>query len=135
VALVDGVDLEALEPSVTTVKTGENAYVVSAAGELDLHAAPQLAAELEALAADAAEVVVDLTGVTFMDSTALGVVVAAARSLADAGGRLTGICATGAVRRLLGLVGIDRTLRVYDSPERALEHLVGSVVLRKLEQG
>jgi hypothetical protein len=35
---------------------------------------------------------------------------------------------------VLELVGLDRILPVYESTERALEHLVGSVVLRKLEE-
>lgn len=125
-------ELPELEVSIMTVKAGESAYVVAIAGELDLHTAPQLAAELDAYALSASEVVVDLTAVSFMDSTALGAVLAATRRIRDAGGRLS-LAAPGAeTRKLLELVGVDRVLPVYETAERALEHLVGSVVLRKL---
>ena len=119
--------------SFSTLKTGDNAYVVSVEGELDLYSAPELAAELDALVADAPDVVLDLSGVGFVDSTALGAIVGASRSLRAGGGRLL-LVASRDVRMVLELVGLDRILPVYESTERALEHLVGSVVLRKLEE-
>jgi anti-sigma B factor antagonist len=106
--------------------------VVTVSGELDLYSAPQLSAELEAHAASASEVVLDLAGVSFMDSTALGAVLAAARRIRDAGGRLSLVAPVAETRKLLELVGVDRVLPVYETADGALEHLVGSVVLRKL---
>jgi anti-sigma B factor antagonist len=126
-------DLPKIDVSITTVKTGERARVVAVDGELDLYSAPQLSAELEALAADAAEVVLDLSAVSFVDSTALGAILLSARHLRDAGGRLALVAANDSTRKLLSLVGVDRVVPVYDTAEHALEHLVGSLVLRKLE--
>ena len=122
-----------IETTIATMKAGDSAYVVTVGGELDLYSSPRLAAELGALTADAAEVVLDLTAVTFMDSTALGAILASARLLRDAGGRLSLVAAGAATRKLLALVGVDRVLPVYETSERALEHLVGAVVLRRLE--
>jgi anti-anti-sigma factor len=127
------VETPQIETTVATMKAGESAYVVTVGGELDLYSTPRLTAELGAVTADAAEVVLDLTEVTFMDSTALGAILASARLLRDAGGRLSLVAADASTRRLLGLVGVDRVLPVYETAERALEHLVGSVVLRRLE--
>lgn len=124
-----------IETTVATMKAGDSAYVVSVGGELDLYSSPRLTAELGALTADAAEVVLDLTDVTFMDSTALGSILASARLLRDAGGRLSLVASGASTRKLLALVGVDRVLPVYETAERALEHLVGSVVLRRLEAG
>jgi anti-sigma B factor antagonist len=127
------VETPQIETTVATIKAGDGAYVVTVGGELDLYSSPRLTAELGALTADAAEVVLDLTGVTFMDSTALGSILASARLLRDAGGRLSLVASGTSTRKLLTLVGVDRLLPVYETADRALEHLVGSVVLRRLE--
>lgn len=127
-------ELPKIDVAITTLQTGDRGYLVSVEGELDLYSAPRLQAELEALAPDASDVVLDLSAVEFIYSTALGAILAAGRRIRDAHGRLALVAATPATRKLLGVVGVDRVLPVYETSERALEHLVGSVVLRKLEQ-
>jgi anti-sigma B factor antagonist len=127
-------DLPQLDAAITTTKVGENAYVVATRGELDLYSTPQLVAQLDAVVADGPEVVLDLTEVGFMDSTALGAILLAARRLRAAGGALSLVSASPATTKLIEMVGIDRVVPVHETAERALEHLVGSVVLRRLEQ-
>lgn len=58
----------------------DDVHVVSVAGELDLHTAGELSAELDsAIAQRPKRLVVDFGGVTFLDSTALGALVTAAK--------------------------------------------------------
>ena len=67
----------------------DNAHLVTASGELDVAAAPQLSAILTMGAASSQSVVVlDMSGATFIDSTALGVVIRSADQLTGAGKRL-----------------------------------------------
>src|SRR5215218_1064125 len=67
----------------------EHAHLVTASGELDVAAAPQLSAILTMGAASSQSVVVlDMGGATFIDSTALGVVIRSADQLTGAGKRL-----------------------------------------------
>jgi anti-sigma B factor antagonist len=78
--------------------------VVVLRGELDLATRAPLADELQSLvAAGATSVVVDLAGVTFLDSTGLGTLLEARRLGADLSLRNP----QGRVRRLLDLVMID----------------------------
>jgi anti-anti-sigma factor len=135
VAAVPPEDLPQLDATVTTTKVGEDAYILALQGEFDLYSTPRLVAELEALAPDGAEVVLDLTDVTFIDSTALGSILLGARKLREAGGGIALVSPAAATTKLLTMVGIDRVVPVYETNERALEYLVGSVVLRKLENG
>ena len=78
--------------------------VVVLRGELDLATGAPLADELQSLmAAGASSVVVDLAGVTFLDSTGLGTLLEARRL----GAELSLRNPQGRVRRLLDLVMID----------------------------
>ncbi len=113
---------------------GEHAYVLALQGELDLHSTPRLVAELEALTPDGPEIVLDLSEVSFIDSTALGAILLGARRLRQARGGMAIVSASPTTIKLLSLVGVDRVVPVYPSVDRALEYLVGSVLLRKLEQ-
>lgn len=63
--------------------------VVSVSGEIDVATAPPLRDRLQALTASGkTTVVVDLLGVTFLDSTALGVLVGALKRCRESGGEL-----------------------------------------------
>ena len=63
--------------------------VLAVSGEIDLSRAPELRERLVAIAASGAKLaVVDLTDVTFLDSTALGVLVSGLKRMRAAGGDL-----------------------------------------------
>jgi anti-sigma B factor antagonist len=66
-----------------------SAPVLAITGEIDLSKAPDLRARLVKIASgDAPLVVVDLTEVTFLDSTALGVLVSSLKRMRSGGGDL-----------------------------------------------
>jgi anti-sigma B factor antagonist len=89
-----------------------HAYEVMIAGELDVEAAGSLDRELDALiAAGARFIVLDLGGVTFLDSSGIRSVVRAARAVADRGGRLTCAGLSGAASRVLEISGLLEHLR------------------------
>jgi len=76
-------------------------------GELDPHTAPMLADELENLTADGVtSVVLVLSGLGFIDSSGLRVVIAADRDLTERGGRLVLRSPSETVRRLLDITGL-----------------------------
>jgi anti-sigma B factor antagonist len=76
-------------------------------GELDPHTAPMLADEIDGLVHDGVtEVVLVLTGLGFVDSSALRVVISADRELSERGGRLVLRSPSDNVRRLLEITGL-----------------------------
>jgi anti-anti-sigma factor len=98
--------------------------VLTVRGELDLRTVPTLRARLaEALATGHGAVVVDLTGVAFMDSTGLATLLNALRRLTRAGRRLVLTCGDGPVRRMLHLTHLLGTFTVCDHVDAALAHL------------
>lgn len=93
----------------------DGAVVVSLAGELDLYNAEEVRrALLDTLAEGAELLVVDLAEVTFIDSTALGVLIEARSRLSDRSGFR--LAAPGLeVRRALEVSGLDRHFVVRDT--------------------
>lgn len=102
-----------------------NTSVVSVAGELDLSSAPNLKWTLvDLLDAGCKRLVVDLSQVTFMDSTALGVLIGVNRSL-DVGARLAIVCVNTNVLRIFELSGLDGAFAIFSSVDEALAYVRG----------
>ena len=66
----------------------QGASVVEVAGEVDAHTAPTVRDAVEAAIVPGARVIVDLSGVSFLDSTGLGVLVTALKHVREADGTL-----------------------------------------------
>jgi len=87
------------------------------AGELDLAASSALRAALAELVDGGGDVKLDLSGVTFIDSTALSVLVHGHSELASGGGRLIVTNPSPVVVRLLHLAGLFTLLDIDGSAE------------------
>ncbi len=92
--------------------------LVHVEGEIDLATAPQFERELQRTG-PAGELIIDLSGVAFMDSTAVGVLARKSKQLADDDRRLILVSAAGAVRRVLEVSGLDKVIPVYADLESA----------------
>jgi anti-anti-sigma factor len=99
----------------STVDGGQSAPRVVVIGELDLVTSPQLKDRLAALIDEEPRLVLDLTGVTFFDSSALNVVIHAQR-LADEHGFELGVIPSAAVSRVIELTGVSEHLTVLPDP-------------------
>jgi anti-sigma B factor antagonist len=108
------------ESAVAGVGRRDGAVVVSLAGELDLYNAEEVRTALLDTLADGPELlIVDLEAVTFIDSTALGVLIEARSRMNDRGGFR--LAAPGLeVRRALEISGLDRHFVVHDTVTDAL---------------
>ncbi len=98
--------------------------LVSMSGEVDIYTAPRLKERLALLLdAGVTRVVVDLSGVSFIDSTALGVLIGAVRRLREAGGVMALVVATRPVERVLMLTGLDRVFTIHATRDAAVSAL------------
>jgi anti-sigma B factor antagonist len=91
--------------------------IVTALGEIDLYTAPRLQGELAAvLSADRrVQVVVDMSGVEFCDSTGMNVLLSAMKRAREHGGGLNLACPRPAVRKILQVTGLDSVFTVVDA--------------------
>ena len=71
-----------------TVSSRDSALTIALSGEIDHHAARELMAQLDQAIAERlpAHLVLDLSGVTFMDSSGIAVLLRARRQLGHTGG-------------------------------------------------
>jgi anti-sigma B factor antagonist len=107
----------------------ERTHVVAPCGEVDALTAPQLGRRLLGLAEEGkVRVVVDLSKVTFLDSTCIGVLVNALRQLRMRKGALVLVCPTERVLRPFQITGLVGHLRIFGSREQALGGLAGALV-------
>lgn len=98
--------------------------LITASGELDYHTSQKLRACLDdALLAAGAVLVLDLSGITYCDSTGLSVLVYAHRRAEAAGALFALAGAAPGTFRLLSLAGLSRLFRSYDSAADALRAL------------
>ena len=98
--------------------------LITASGELDYHTGPQLRAALQDVPlASGAVLLLDLSGITYCDSTGVSVLAHAYRRADAAGATLALAGAAPSVFRLLSFTGLDRLFRSYDSVETALSAL------------
>ncbi len=108
---------------VDQLQVGERAVVLGLHGELDLSSAPQLKSTLcDLLSSGRDRLVLDLTRVGFMDSTALGVMIGVQRRLDD-DARLAIAAPAQPVLRVLEMSGLATGLRVFDTREAALDYV------------
>jgi anti-sigma B factor antagonist len=101
--------------------------VVGATGEIDAHNAPGLRLRIHELleAGDVEHLVVDLSGATFLDSSALGVLVGALKLMRQRDGRLDIVLPAAPLRRIFEITALDRVLNLHESRATALASVSG----------
>jgi stage II sporulation protein AA (anti-sigma F factor antagonist) len=97
--------------SAETRRRDDSTWLVTVEGELDLATAPELEAVFETLQpAPAERVVVDLGGVSFLDSSGIRALVRAKRRLDRAGAPFVFLAISDAARQVLEISGVLETL-------------------------
>jgi len=106
---------------VQTRQVDNGATVVAPTGRLDVAGAPALKDAIsEALKNGQAKVVIDMEGVSFVDSTGLGSVIAALKQIRSSQGDLRLAAPNQQVRVVLELTTLDRVFPYYSTVEEAL---------------
>jgi anti-sigma B factor antagonist len=111
------------QPAVTHFEL-DDVVVVTPVGEFDISSVDMLRATiLDAVSPTQNRLVIDLSRTTFVDSTALGVMVGAGRRINDWGGWLRLVAPQPNVRKVLSLTGLDKVFGLYDTVEQAVSHV------------
>lgn len=95
--------------------------LVDVGGEIDVYTAPVLRDRLDDLIAGGGyRLVVDLQDVTFMDSTALGVLVGRLKLVRAHGGSLRLVSSQDRVLKVFAITGLDKVFQIFATVDEAV---------------
>ena len=102
-------------------QTNGHARVVRPEGRLDMASAPALRHQMRQLMdSGVAKLVLDLSGVSFVDSSGLGAIISGLKLARQAGGDLRIACANQQVLVVLDLTSLNQVLQPFPTVEAAL---------------
>ena len=114
-----------LDVRVSISRFGADSFVVAVGGELDMHTIRPLRENLgDVLDRGGRNVLVDLTGVSFLDSTTLALLLDTARKLRSSSGQLVLVADDARVTRAIQLSGLHRVFNVQSSLPEGVQELV-----------
>jgi anti-sigma B factor antagonist len=106
---------------IKTEELGDDAYVISLTGEVDLYTAPEFKQQLlDVIGKGAKDVVVDFSNTTFIDSTTLGVLVGGVKRLRTNDGQLSLVCSDRNITKIFEITGLDRVFTIYPTRDEAV---------------
>lgn len=114
-----------MEITVAQTSAG-NVPVVAVTGEVDVYSAPALKDKItELLESGQHTLIVDLSGVGFLDSTGLGALVEARAATTEVGGALPLVCSQERILKLFTITGLDGVFAIHSSVSDAVASLAG----------
>lgn len=109
-----------MELALDVSKTG-SLSVVDVKGEIDVYTAPKLREKLIELVSEGSyNVVVNLEGVDFLDSTGLGVLVGALKRVKAHDGTLALVCTQEKILKIFKITGLTKVFPIHDSLDSAV---------------
>src|SRR5919202_3396063 len=109
------------EFSLTEESLDGDRHVVAVRGEIDLFTAPELKQKLtDAIEGGKSRIVVDLTDTTFLDSTALGVLIGAVKRLRSREGVLTIVNTDANIAKTFEITGLDQIFTIRPTRDEAV---------------
>jgi len=107
------------ELSLRTVHAGRH-LVIEAYGEIDIANGDELRVMIDScLGGGAEQLIVDLSGIRFMDSSGLNVLIGTARRLGS--GSFAVVVSRPSIRKILSITGIDHVIPIFESVAGAVQ--------------
>jgi anti-sigma B factor antagonist len=98
------------------VRKEDSHSIVDVKGEVDVYTAPKLREKLIELVSEGSyDVVVNLEGVDFLDSTGLGVLVGALKRVKAHEGSLSLVCTQDKILKIFKITGLTKVFPIHDS--------------------
>ena len=112
---MEGIRLE------TALREVDGTTVLDVTGEIDVYTAPQFKDAVNGIiAAGQKHLVVNMTDVTYMDSSGFGALLSATRRLRPQGGTVNLVKVSSAIDRILRITRLNTVFATYDSIDEAL---------------
>ncbi|MHB1340780.1 MAG: STAS domain-containing protein [Coriobacteriia bacterium] len=95
---------------------------ITVTGEVDVYTSPMLKAHIvDAVDDGCTDMIVDLEGVGFIDSSGLGVLVSGLRRVKERSGSMRLVCTKENILKIFRITGLDKVFPVFSSMKEATE--------------
>lgn len=96
--------------------------VIELEGEVDVYTAPRLKQQIiNLLEGGSRDLIVNLSKVEYLDSTALGVLIGGLKRMRELDGNMVLVCPNARIRRVFEITGLDKIFDIYEAEEEAAE--------------
>ena len=99
------------------------AVCLALSGELDLASVPVLQAQFQAMARTEDELIVDMSGLEYIDSTGAKALLDAHRQMSRTGRRIVLAAVQPMARRIIDVMGLEKAIPIFSTVDAALEYL------------
>lgn len=109
---------------VETQKPQDGVAVIALSGEVDVYTSPRVKQEVvDLLNAGTTRLIVDLSGVEYLDSTGLGVLIGGLKRARERDGDLKLVCDNLRILRIFEITGLTKIFDIHRSQADALEKI------------
>lgn len=109
---------------IVTVKKPPN-LIIEIIGDIDHHSADEIRDEADKQYARSGmkNILFDFSGVSFMDSSGIGMIMGRYKSIREQGGRMAIACMNSNIKRIYAISGLERIIPGYGTVEEAEKHI------------
>ncbi len=105
----------------TAIRTESGTPVLGVAGEIDVFTAPEFKSAINrAIETGMTNLVIDLTQVSYMDSSGFGTLLSATKRLRPKGGSINLVGCSEAIERMMRITRLDTVFNLYRTVEDAV---------------
>jgi len=116
-----------LDIKVNTRVLNEKAQAVEVQGEIDVYTSPRVKETInELIEKGHYQLVINLEGVRYIDSTGLGVLIGALKKVREHNGRILLVCTNPQIKKIFNITGLVKIFEIFKDEDEALQILANA---------
>lgn len=106
-----------------SISSQSNTIIAKMKGELDHHSADSARKNLESVIINksAKNLIFDLSELTFMDSSGIGMIIGRYKLITALGGNVNIVCTNNQIEKMISMSGLKKIIKVYKTYDEAIE--------------
>ncbi len=116
-----------MDIKVNTRVLNEKAQAVEVQGEIDVYTSPRVKETInELIEKGHYQLVINLEGVRYIDSTGLGVLIGALKKVREHNGRILLVCTNPQIKKIFNITGLVKIFEIFKDEDEALQILANA---------
>ncbi|MBS2034455.1 MAG: STAS domain-containing protein [Candidatus Eremiobacteraeota bacterium] len=116
-----------MDIKVNTRVLNDKAQAVEVQGEIDVYTSPRVKETInELIEKGHYQLVINLEGVRYIDSTGLGVLIGALKKVREHSGRILLVCTNPQIKKIFNITGLVKIFEIFKDEDEALQILANA---------